>query len=482
MRLHSYLSVSRHGIYYFRYPITTEDTRKRSSKRISLKTRHPETAKSYALRLRSFYITLKENGIFADMEIDRIHTLIVEHFDDMYRRGIEHINQNGFSTDSRNSHKEAIRRLKFDIKTNDGNALDMYTQIDGFKQTSRMSNAVYEQHSQVILPLLREFALKYFTKAIEYGDAKNKIELDRVLSPSNVDTIENSMVPQQDRIPLKQAIKEFIEERSKLGAVGHKHIDGQKGDLDLLTEIVGDQTNIQQFNGALVREVKNSLIELPKNRKKNALTRNLVLKDAIKVHGVDKINGKTVNGYLGTYRTFFKWMVENKYLETNPFETVRVEVKKKPRQQRRQAYTQEALEITYNALCSDDIKRDSYKWAVLIGMFTGARLAEICQLEIADIQKHDGIICFDINSVQHNERNLKHLKSDAAHRLIPMHSKLQELGIGNYARSIRSRHGKDSRLFPDFAHHRNKGYTKNFGRWYRGGRRISDQQLRWIDL
>lgn len=463
MRLCSFLSVSRHGIYYFRYPFINEYNGIRNSIKLSLKTRCPKIAKSYAIQLGAYCTSLISNGICNSMEANKFREMIAEYFEDIQRRGIELINREGFSADTRQSYKDAIKYLKSDINANADNAMDIFTPIDDFKQAKKISTLQFQKLSAAAMPLLRQGALNNFTKLIEFGDTKNQLEVNAVLAPN---TSHTPVSNRRNRTSLKHLIKEFIEERSKLAVVSDKHIQAQQADFALLLEIVGDDIAIEQFNGELIRHVKNTLIEIPKHRNKNALTRNLSLQDAIQVDAAEKISGKTINGYLGNYRTLFKWAVDNKYIDENLFENVSVEYKRKPIAERRQAYSQEALSKVYSTLCSGEIERESHKWAVLVGIFTGARLAEICQMEIADIQKHDGVLCFSINSKANGQGNFKHLKSDAATRLIPIHSNLRKLGFGDYVRSIRNKHGNASRLFPDFTYQKNTGYTKNFGRWY----------------
>ena len=463
MRLCSFLSVSRHGIYYFRYPFINECNGIRNSIKLSLKTRCPKIAKSYAIQLGAYCTSLSNNGICNSMEANKLRELIAEYFEDTQRRSIELINREGFSADTRQSYKDEIKYLKHDIRANADKAIDIYTPVDAFKQASRISNIEFEKISATAMPLLRQGALNNFTKLIEYGDAKNQLEVNAVLTPN---TSHMPALNGHNKTPLKHLINEFIEERSKLAVVSDKHIQAQQADFALLLEIVEDDLVIEQFDGELVRYVKNTLIDLPKHRNKNALTRDLSLKEAIQIEGVEKLSGKTINGYLGNYRTLFKWAVDNKYLDENPFENVSVEHKRKPIAERRQAYSQAALSKVYSTLCSGEIERESYKWAVLVGVFTGARLAEICQMEIADIQEHDGVLCFSINSTANGQGNFKQLKSDAATRLIPIHSNLRDLGFGDYVRSVRNKHGNASRLFPDFTYQKNTGYTKNFGRWY----------------
>jgi len=76
-------------------------------------------------------------------------------------------------------------------------------------------------------------------------------------------------------------------------------------------------------------------------------------------------------------------------------------------------------------------------------MHTGARLNELCQLEINDIRQQDGIWVFDINSAGPE----KQLKSKAAKRLIPVHPKLLDLGLLTFVEQLRRR--GELRLFPE---------------------------------
>ena len=59
-------------------------------------------------------------------------------------------------------------------------------------------------------------------------------------------------------------------------------------------------------------------------------------------------------------------------------------------------------------------------------MFAGARLNEICQLQVADIQQEDGIWFF--NLMDDGDSN-KRFKSDAAIRKVPIHDELLRLGL-----------------------------------------------------
>lgn len=78
-------------------------------------------------------------------------------------------------------------------------------------------------------------------------------------------------------------------------------------------------------------------------------------------------------------------------------------------------------------------------WLPLLGLFTGARLNELCQLRKSDIGKHENI---DTVLILDDEEN-KRLKTDASRRIVPIHSKLIELGFLDFVKAL-----PDGRIFP----------------------------------
>jgi integrase len=98
-----------------------------------------------------------------------------------------------------------------------------------------------------------------------------------------------------------------------------------------------------------------------------------------------------------------------------------------------------------------------YYWIPYLGLYTGARLNELCQLHLSDIrQDEDGIWVFDINRNTPDKR----LKSNASKRLIPLHPRLIELGFLDHVKTV-----KGDRFFPELSLGRD-GYGKNASRWF----------------
>lgn len=99
-------------------------------------------------------------------------------------------------------------------------------------------------------------------------------------------------------------------------------------------------------------------------------------------------------------------------------------------------------------------------WVPTIMLYTGARLNEICQLLTCDIIDVDGIRCF---SIEADEATRKRLKNEASKRILPIHSKLIELGFLDYVNARKKR--CDQKLFPSLDKGRAK-HNKYLGNWW----------------
>jgi len=72
-------------------------------------------------------------------------------------------------------------------------------------------------------------------------------------------------------------------------------------------------------------------------------------------------------------------------------------------------------------------------WVPLIGLHTGMRLNEICQLDVTDIRLVDGVPCFCVTPSSQVGSNDKSLKTSGSERVIPLHPTLLDLGLPAFA-------------------------------------------------
>lgn len=100
-------------------------------------------------------------------------------------------------------------------------------------------------------------------------------------------------------------------------------------------------------------------------------------------------------------------------------------------------------------------------WLPLLAILTGARLRELCQLKLSDIRKSgSGVAYIKIDA----DADDKSLKNTISERELPLHEKLIEFGILDYANTLRKA-GHD-RLFPELRYSQKKGYTELSESWF----------------
>lgn len=80
-------------------------------------------------------------------------------------------------------------------------------------------------------------------------------------------------------------------------------------------------------------------------------------------------------------------------------------------------------------------------WLPLVGLYTGARVNEVCQINPqVDIREEDGIWFFDFTSKSEgDDRIRKRIKNKGSHRKVPIHPKLIELGFLSYVDAVKGK-------------------------------------------
>lgn len=104
--------------------------------------------------------------------------------------------------------------------------------------------------------------------------------------------------------------------------------------------------------------------------------------------------------------------------------------------------------------------RDWRFWLPLVQAFTGARLNEVTQLKVEDLSKKDGVWGFFIS-----DGDGRSLKTESSKRWVPMHSKLEELGLLDYREKTAAAGHSD--LWPDIPL-TNGRRSDRAGKWFRG--------------
>jgi integrase len=136
-----------------------------------------------------------------------------------------------------------------------------------------------------------------------------------------------------------------------------------------------------------------------------------------------------------------------KFEGTNPIKGV-VVMSKKEKAARRAAgfrwepFELDALQRVFDPINLSKIGTEHTRWALLIGLYTGARVGEVAQLYLRDFVKEGDAPCVRFTTDSDGET----VKTEASKRLVPLHPDLIELGL--WERVERLREAGEERLFP----------------------------------
>lgn len=159
----------------------------------------------------------------------------------------------------------------------------------------------------------------------------------------------------------------------------------------------------------------------------------------------------TINKYLQKLSLLFNWLANHQEGVVNHFAGLKLQRAKEVNS--RSGYTAEERRKFIGWAEQQEPHR---RWIALLGLFTGARANEICQLYADDVQQVDGIWCLNIR----NGRPDQKLKTVNSARLVPLHRHLIQSGFIEF---VKGRAG--GRLFPELPH-RQDGYSHLWGQWF----------------
>jgi integrase len=170
--------------------------------------------------------------------------------------------------------------------------------------------------------------------------------------------------------------------------------------------------------------------------------------------------GRTVNKHIDAIKSLVSCAHSNNWILTNPLYGLKVKASEKT-SEGYLPYEPDELKILLLNDYFADLKNSNpaYFWVVLIGLFTGCRIEEICQLLVKDIKESNGAFFFDIN--QNDSR--KSLKTKSSTRIIPLHNELIRMGLLDYLQLRNSK--PDSMLFPTLKEFRGK-HSHYCSRWF----------------
>ncbi|MHA7827062.1 MAG: site-specific integrase [Roseovarius sp.] len=258
-------------------------------------------------------------------------------------------------------------------------------------------------------------------------------------------------------------------EAEKSGEWSLKLQDDYQSWMELFIELIGDRP-ILEYKKPDARKFKDILMQLPSNRGKHSQTRGLSPLEAIeaaKRNSLATLSPSTVNKGLGRMQATWNWADKqldeevpdifgpmklarngNARTEADPFSKTQLQaIFSSP------LYTGCKSERFRAERGNTDMSGTSWYWLPLLGLWTGARLNELCQLRVDDVGEEltvddvgeeDGIPFLRFHEGDETQRIKGHKKRD-----VPIHPELVRLGFLRYVDAQRL--SGEVRVFPALA-------------------------------
>jgi integrase len=186
-------------------------------------------------------------------------------------------------------------------------------------------------------------------------------------------------------------------------------------------------------------------------------------------HGKERLSRDTLNKYLSNIKSFFGWAEQKNRVHENPAIKVHPPRDSKNAPPPRLAFSREQLTTIFNAPlftgCQSENRvhapgkflcRDARFWLPITALLTGARLGELEQMQVKNVEKRGpngeywvlSVVSEDPKVVDGDESTKKKtVKTLNAIRILPVHPFLRKLGFLQYVEAMKV-NGPESLLFP----------------------------------
>ena len=266
---------------------------------------------------------------------------------------------------------------------------------------------------------------------------------------------------------LREVWEDFRKEKLAAKAWATDTDKGMAETLGIFLELVGNK-NISKYTRTDALLFKESLQKIPPNRKQSKIWRTTSIEEILRLApGGQSVTN--INKHIANIAAFFAWY-DNRWPELwpkrHPFADLKIKGKSKAAHQKRDLITDQQVSRLMPYVREAEL--DWKFWMIPLGAFTGARVRELAQLLVRDIQEIEGIpvisIIEDEDEGEDKPGGEKRVKTEAGRRIVPVHATLVTIGFLDFVKTMKE--SGENRLWPDLSE--NKGTKGGCGRdWSR---------------
>ncbi|WDP88326.1 MAG: site-specific integrase [Desulfobacter sp.] len=287
--------------------------------------------------------------------------------------------------------------------------------------------------------------------------------IDRGHEPNPITPSVDISSPTAQIVTLGQLMDEYVAAHKKKWVPGA--VEGFGTTRKLLEQFIGSKTPVHTIKRTTTRQFRDTLGCLPL-RFKQSKYRDMSASEvrALDLPVTEVISGARVNSHLSYLTSMLNWAIREKdYITANPAMGIKVEEEKKSYD----PFSKSDIEVIFSCDAFNKAKYPYQFWLPILGLYTGARREELCNLYEDDIKKDEDIWYIDIRQNRPDKR-IKGKAGSPSERKVPLHPFIIELGFIEYVKTC-----KGGRLWPEL---NNKNQSQKYGVYF--GKRFNDTVLK----
>lgn len=463
------LGKNRLGVFFVRSSFT-DQAGKTSVTQLSLRTKEPGLAKLLGLK---FCIHLAHGGSLEDFR-QGLSTYIVD------------VKNGHFEADGEDDHRRAMEAQQLALQIQEKNleaqrltlelARIRVQEIEAARLRLAQSSPIGQEIAQILSELGHQAGGEPLSQAgdrVNAGPDTDALSAQRPEGSSAVDEMVEAPwlgVPKQPKRHLfPSSIKISARPQRLLKDEMNRHLE-EETSSDIKAQTIGEKRAVFEdfltcfgddvaLNSITLDEVTHRwrLEELNRQNKKDLQKRaKLKAQGNGEIIKVRKLGPGRIEKRRGYLLKFFSWAIASAtYHHLNPMsQKMHSKQKIKDTTQSYAEFCNEDIQALFAAEYTQEMVHPDWYWVPLIALYSGARLGEVCNLQVDTFQIVDDIKVFLVGEG----------KNKASKRTVPIHSKLLQLGLWEYALGLKARGCKH--FLPDEPEaYRSKSAGRKWGQW-----------------
>lgn len=235
--------------------------------------------------------------------------------------------------------------------------------------------------------------------------------------------------------------------------------------LALFRGIVGNKV-VSELNADHCRNFFDAVVHWPRHATKRQEFAGLGIRETIakaKAMGEPPPAAATLEKHRQRLSTFINWARRNKLIADNPLHGLVRQKKDVTQDDTGRPFTQDELNAIFEPGAFGAWSKGSAHryWVPILALYSGARVTELSQLYVADIETVQGVSGFHINKRFPGQK----LKNAGSRRFVPLAQPVLDCGFLAFVEALKAK-GQD-RLFPELPNNDGLGFgrqmSKQFG-------------------